>query len=65
MKTKTKQCENQCPKCGSEDIEWSNMEYAGPSQSAVCNTCECSFVEHYEYTETTWQGEDDENNDTI
>ncbi len=54
--TKAKVCEDYCPKCGSEDIDWGQKEIGDIlSQSATCNTCGCKFIEYYAYSETNWQ----------
>ena len=52
-----KQCENYCPKCGSENINWGTIEVLGDSktwQKAICEDCGCNFHECYEYKETEW-----------
>jgi hypothetical protein len=52
-----KKCENTCPNCGSENIEWDDKEWndSGCQQDAFCNDCECSFTECYEYSKTIWE----------
>jgi len=47
-------CENHCPKCDGEDIEWSlkdiqdNIIY----QNAECRSCGCLFTEIWQYHHT-------------
>lgn len=54
---KTKKCENYCPECGSDNINWGAIEILGDSeawQKAICEDCNCNFHECYSYRETEW-----------
>lgn len=54
-----KNCENTCPECGTEDINWDISEYDNneKSQTATCLNCGTDFCEVsivvYRYTEVT------------
>jgi len=47
-------CENHCPKCNSEDIDWADKDWFddGAYQKATCNECGCEFKEYYKYSNT-------------
>ncbi|MCK5615787.1 hypothetical protein KAR91_78715 [Candidatus Pacearchaeota archaeon] len=54
----TKQCENFCPKCGGNGIEWGLKEIGDVIyQPATCLDCSCEFKEYYEYAETEWDND--------
>jgi len=58
-KAKTKQCENNCPKCNTEmqNIDYNDIEItaAGVYQNAICQKCGCRFVECYKYCGTEFE----------
>lgn len=49
-----KQCENHCPKCNGENIDWGDIEVydGGIYQKCVCEDCDCIFKEYYKYADT-------------
>ncbi len=48
------QSEGHCPKCNSENIDWGTFWVSADIiQNAVCNDCDCTFIESYKYNETT------------
>jgi len=54
---KIKKCENHCPKCGSDDIEWESSQSISDAtyeQRSFCNQCQLCFAEIsklvYQYT---------------
>ena len=54
-----KECENHCPKCNSENIEWSAKDIQDNSiyQNATCQDCSCEFTEYWGYIYTEIDGE--------
>jgi len=57
MPDKNKKCENYCPKCGSDDIDWGDFITGDVVyQRATCK-CGCEFKEYYEYSDTEIDGE--------
>ena len=48
------ECENYCPKCDSEDIEWGLKEIQDDViyQNATCQSCGCMFTEYWKYHHT-------------
>ena len=51
---KDTRCENLCPECWTDDIEWSTKDVQDSMvfQNAKCNKCGCEFTEEYHYTRT-------------
>ena len=50
-----KKCQNKCPKCGSEDIEWEKLkDDICPYIDGICCVCRCNFQEVYEYSITVY-----------
>ena len=51
-----KKCQNKCPKCGSDDIEWENFQDADdcPHIKGFCYDCRFNFQEIYEYSVTVY-----------
>jgi predicted Zn-ribbon and HTH transcriptional regulator len=62
MKEKIDYCMGECPKCGSEDIDYDVLEIGDTYAfyPAKCEDCGQKFEENYEltYTGTTYEGED-------
>jgi len=53
-----KKCENHCPSCNSDDIDWGDHVHGDVIyQKAVCNECDCDFKEYYKYSDTEIDGE--------
>lgn len=57
--TKSKECEWDCPKCGSSNIEYGSSELFENDiwYKAVCEDCWCEFSERYDivYSETIYE----------
>ena len=66
MKTIEKECMGNCPKCGSEDIDYGVMEPVGERvvYSVKCGGCGVEFDEEYELVYViSYYKEEDENNE--
>ena len=51
----TKQCENECPNCGSTNIDWGRLESDDPPyRCSTCEDCKCDFTEVYTYSCTDY-----------
>lgn len=48
-------CENHCPKCNSDNIEWAMKDIQDDViyQNAQCQDCQTEFTEQYRYSHTT------------
>ena len=53
----SKECENHCPKCNSEDIKWDSIVVGDNViyYPATCYKCGCEFKEYFQYSDTDWQ----------
>lgn len=49
-----KECENHCPKCDSDIVDWGDIEPydGGIYQNCVCKECDCVFREYFTYINT-------------
>lgn len=49
LKRIEKECEGECPKCGSGNINWHGSEDIddGRVYDAECDDCQCVFTEEY------------------
>lgn len=56
VEIQSKRCENYCPKCESNNVDWGDTHYTNNEnyQEAVCLDCGCEFKEWRAYIETEW-----------
>ncbi|MCD6436387.1 MAG: hypothetical protein J7L15_08405 [Clostridiales bacterium] len=53
---RNKKCENRCPACNSENIDWGDTDICETEtfQEGSCEECGCDFKEYSAYKETEW-----------
>ena len=66
---KTKECEGECPKCGSYNVGHCDTHWYDDSRSEImqCNECTQEFTEAYVsmYCSTEWEQDVDLNSKTL
>lgn len=57
MTIENKQCEGNCPRCGSTDIDYEAIKLGDGAMyyPGRCNDCNCSFKEYLKYSDTEWE----------